>query len=93
MAKRSKAASKTKTRSRGSRTAVKKTAKTTAARLTLDDGMHVKVIGEHTRRKDSRYGKQYEALRKAGTVGAFFKKGGEREVLRAAIKDKFVKVA
>lgn len=86
-----------KTRSTKARTAVKKTAAKKAATGTrgvrLDDAMKIVTNGEHTRREGSRYFKGYELLRKVKTVGEYLKKGGEREILRAAIKDKFAKVS
>jgi hypothetical protein len=67
--------------------------KTMKARMRLMPEMKIKVVGKHTRRKDSRYGKQYAMLPKCPTVKVFYAKKGQREVLRAAVLDQYVRVA
>jgi len=66
---------------------------TTSPRMRLMPEMKLKVVGEHTRRKGSRYYGQYELARKCSTVGAFYAKKGEREVLRAMLVGKYARVA
>jgi hypothetical protein len=62
------------------------------ARNKIDEAAKITVVGEHKRREGSRFHTGYELLRKAGTVGNFFKKGGSRDVLTAAVKEKFARV-
>jgi hypothetical protein len=79
----------------------RKTSKAASAsarkRVSFDDKAKIKVVGEHNRREGSRYYEGYETLKKTGTVGAFRSKrektGDAQELLRAAIKDGFIKVA
>lgn len=61
-------------------------------RTVFADNAKIRVIGEHNRRENSRYGKQFELLRRVKTVGAFKARKGQHEVLKAAVADKFVKV-
>ena len=79
------------TKTKKSRKSVAK--KTMAPRLRLLPEMKLKVVGEHTRRKGSRYYGQYELARKCPTIRVFYAKKGEREVLRAMLTDKYVRVA
>lgn len=67
----------------------------TKKRWNLTDEKKIKVVGENTRRPDSRFGKNYKLMEKndGKTVGNFIKGGGERAVLREAVKEGFVKVA
>jgi hypothetical protein len=81
-----------KTAARNARTSVKAKATRKYIRVVFDDNAKIRVIGEHNRRENSRYGKQYEMLRRVKTVGAFKAKKGQHEVLKAAVADKFVKV-
>ena len=59
----------------------------------------VKVVGEHNRRTGSRYFAGYELLKRTPTVGAFLTKfkprttESGRAIVRAAIKDGYIKVA
>jgi len=65
-------------------------------RLVWEDSAKIKVVGDHHRHKDSRYGKAYEQLKTVRTVGAFRAKrkdGDAQEILRAATKDEYIRVA
>jgi hypothetical protein len=81
----------TKTKKTTTRKSVAK--KTATPRMRLLDTMKLRVVGKHTRRKGSRYYGQYELARKCSTVGAFYAKKGEREVLRAMVAGKYARVA
>jgi hypothetical protein len=63
----------------------------------FDDKQKIKVVGEHNRHEKSRYGIAYEQLRKTSTVAAFRAKrkadADAQELLRAATKDGYIKVA
>ena len=79
-----------------SRKAASKTAAAGARkRVSFEDTAKITVVGEHNRREDSRYGKGYAVLKTAKTVGAFRakRKDDAQELLRAAIKDNYIKVA
>ena len=83
------------TRRKRVRNTTKKTATKRSPRLTLDDNAKIKVIGEHNRRADSRFGKGYALLPKVRTVGAFKAKRPDdaQELLRAAIAEKYIAVS
>jgi hypothetical protein len=85
---------------------VSKTSKTTkkvatkrSPRTILADNAKIKIVGDHNRRKDSRYGGGYEQMKKARTVGAFkalrkkLKFNDGPELLRAAKKDEYIKLS
>ena len=77
------------------KTTSKKSAVNARKRVSYDDKAKIKVVGEHNRREGSRYGKGYELLRTVKTVGAFRakRKDDAQELLRAATKDGYIKVA
>jgi hypothetical protein len=56
-----------KTAARNARTSVKAKATRKYIRVVFDDNAKIRVIGEHNRRENSRYGKQYEMLRRVKT--------------------------
>jgi hypothetical protein len=75
-----------------------KTAKVNAqkrVRIVFEDGQKIKVVGEHNRREGSRYFGGYESLKKSPTIAAFRKRQPDdaQELLRAALKDGYIKVA
>lgn len=61
-------------------------------RTKFTDDQAITVKGEHSRREGSRYHGQYEQMKKAKTVGAFVKAGGERSVLNAAVAEGYAAV-
>jgi len=75
-----------------------KKAATIVKRTKLDDKATIKVIGEHSRRKGSRFFGGYEAMRKTRTVGAFralrakMKFKDATQLLTNAVKDKYVAI-
>jgi hypothetical protein len=77
------------------RRASKKAATKRLPRLSLADDAKIKVIGEHSRRPDSRYGKGYALMPKCRTVGQFRAKRPDdaNELLRAARNEKFIAVS
>lgn len=64
-------------------------------RMKFEDTAKIKVVGEHTRREGSRYFGGFEAMKKISTVAGFRKKRPDdaQELLRAAVKDGYIKVA